>query len=321
MAVGRLLNKKVSLSIAMHALPDDTARLLATWMIPQLDKNGVFYADPAVVKSLVFPMRPEVSIDAVSRILDAMEAACLIVRFEALGRRWLSWPGFAENQPGLRQDRERSEFPEPPKLSERTISGTLPTFARENPAIAGSARENSRENPAIAREKPAEEKGIEEESEEEEKGSAREARPPAPSRRQTRGFGGVILTADEDPRVAAYLATLRPEISETNANLVRNRVSFDDLAIWQETLTLWAANEWRGDNFAGLFERFEAACRGRRVRAAMPAKPAQNVRGKPVMLPQVSDLSASEFSAAEDRARQQRAERAARKAALVEVQA
>ena len=304
MAVGRLLNKKVSLSIAMHALPDDTARLLATWMIPQLDKNGVFYADPAVVKSLVFPMRPEVSIDAVSRILDAMEAASLIVRFEALGRRWLSWPGFAENQPGLRQDRERSEFPEPPKLSERSISGTLPTFARENPAIA--------------REKPAEEKGREEESEEEEKGSAREARPPAPSRRQSRGFGGVILTADDDPRVAAYLATLRPEISETNANLVRNRVPFDDLAIWQETLTLWAANEWRGDNFAGLFERFEAACRGRRVRASMPAKPAASGRGKPVMLPQVSDLSASEFSAAEERARQQRAERAARKAALVE---
>lgn len=320
MAIGRLLNRKVVLSVAMHTLPDDTARLLATWMIPQLDKNGVFYADPAVVRSLVFPMRPEVSIDAVSRILDAMEAAGLIVRFEALGRRWLSWPGFAENQPGLRQDRERTDFPEPPNLSERSISGTLPTFARENPAIAGSPRDFSRENPEKSREKPAEEKGIEEESEEEERGNAREARPLAPSRRQSRGFGGVVLTHHDDPRVAAYLSTIRGEITETNAGLILGRVLLPDLDVWQETLTTWAANEWRADNFAGLFERFDSARNGKRIRAAIPAHTRVNVRGKPIILPQVTDLSSADFAAAEERARAQRAERAARKAALTEAQ-
>lgn len=320
MAIGRMLNRKVSLSVAMHALPDDTARLLATWMLPQLDLNGVFYADPAVVRSLVFPMRPEVSIDAVSRILDAMEAAGLIVRFEALGRRWLSWPGFAENQPGLRQDRERTDFPEPPKLSERSTSGTLPTFAGENPATAGNPREFSRENPDKSREKPAEEKGKGIEKEEEEKGNARDARPLALPRRQSRGFGGVVLTHHDDPRVAAYLSTIRGEITETNAGLIVSRVLLPDCDVWQETLTTWAANEWRADNFSGLFERFEAARNGKRVRAAIPAHTRVTVRGKPITLPQVSDLSAAEFSAAEERARQQRAERAARKAAVTEVQ-
>ena len=36
MARGRMLNRSVSLSAKFQALPDDTSRLLATWIIPQL---------------------------------------------------------------------------------------------------------------------------------------------------------------------------------------------------------------------------------------------------------------------------------------------
>lgn len=59
--------------------------------------------------------------------LDAMEAGGLIVRFEALGRRWMFWPGFGENQPYLRSEKEKTDFPPPLELGEKTLGGCFPT--------------------------------------------------------------------------------------------------------------------------------------------------------------------------------------------------
>lgn len=123
MAKGRMLNRSVSLSAKFQALPDDTCRLLATWIIPQLDCNGVFYADPVVVRSLVFPRRSDVGIEQVAGYLQAIEKAGLIFIFNANGSAWQCWPGFADNQQGLRPDREgTSTFPKPV----RNNSGVTP---------------------------------------------------------------------------------------------------------------------------------------------------------------------------------------------------
>jgi len=100
-----------------HQLPDDTCRLLATWMIAQLDCNGVFYADPNMVRSLVFTRRGDVSLERIEQYLQAMEDVGLIIRFEAGGEIWQHWPGFDRNQPGLRKDRETTNFPPPPASS------------------------------------------------------------------------------------------------------------------------------------------------------------------------------------------------------------
>ena len=135
MARGRMLNKSVSLSMKYHDLPDDTCRLLATWTISHLDCNGVFYADPAIVKSLVFPMRVDLSIQKVAEYLDAMVAAGLITLFKSDGRLWQCWPGFDHNQTGLRKDRENTDYPPPQESAEvihimpeviRKDSGNLP---------------------------------------------------------------------------------------------------------------------------------------------------------------------------------------------------
>lgn len=247
-----MLNREVSLSVKMNALPDDTARLLATWVIPQLDKNGVFYADPTVVRSLVFPMRLEMTADAVSRILDAMEAVGLIVRFEALGRRWQHWPGFAENQQHLRPDRETTSFPAPPALSDKQ-STDLPSYDN---------RTNSGVNPESVRNQSGLREGEgEEEVQVKEKGAPARARP----RRESRGFGEV-LTGHPDPRVAAYLDLLRPEITPHNADAILARVTEDALPVWREVLTTWAMNGWRPTNFAGLFERHDTALNSARVK-------------------------------------------------------
>ncbi len=113
MARGRMLNKSISASKKFHLLPDDTCRLLATWTVSHLDKNGVFYADPVIVKSLVFPRRGDVSIEQVELYLTAMQKAGLIVLFTAQDQLWQYWPGFADNQTNLRSDREKTDFPAP----------------------------------------------------------------------------------------------------------------------------------------------------------------------------------------------------------------
>jgi hypothetical protein len=108
-----MLNKKVSASLQFDQLPDDTCRLLATWTIAHLDVNGVFYGDAAVVRSLVFTRRCDVSIEQVATYLLEMEHVGLIVCYWADGQMWQYWPAFRANQPGLRVDRETAEFPLP----------------------------------------------------------------------------------------------------------------------------------------------------------------------------------------------------------------
>ena len=152
MARGRMLNKTVSLSLKFHDLPDDTCRLLATWIISQLDYRGVFYADPAVVKSMVFPRRTDITIDDVARYLDAMQEAGLIEVFEVRGELWQSWPGFAHNQIGLRAERERTEYPPPPGWSEPEA----PPEDSESPQDGGKLQDDS---PQDAAKKPAEGEG------------------------------------------------------------------------------------------------------------------------------------------------------------------
>lgn len=116
MARGRLLNRTVCASLKFHLLSNDTCRLLATWTIAHLDMNGVFYGSATMVKSHVFPRRVDVSLEDIEGYIQEMIALDLIYRFEANGDVWQCWPGFAENQPNLRRDRERPEYPLPPGI-------------------------------------------------------------------------------------------------------------------------------------------------------------------------------------------------------------
>ena len=137
MARGRMLNKKVCGSVKFQNLPDDTCRLLATWMIANLDVQGVFYGDPAMVRSAIFPRRSDITVDQIECYLKAIEDTGLMWRFEAKGDIWQFWPGFLAEQPGLRTDRETPDFPTPP-TNKPDDAGKMP----------GNIPENSCENPA-----------------------------------------------------------------------------------------------------------------------------------------------------------------------------
>jgi len=159
MARGRMLNNSVCASKKFHDLPDDTCRLMATWTISMLDVQGVFYGDPAMVKSIIFPRRMDITIEQVAGYLDAMEQVDLIRRFEAKGETWQWWPGFMSNQAGLRVDRETPSHPAPPMMpplppappivlnyDEETPSEVLPIDDKQADDCrneAGNSRESS----------------------------------------------------------------------------------------------------------------------------------------------------------------------------------
>lgn len=125
MARGRMLNKKISQSKQIDLLPDDTCRLLATWTIAHLDKNGVFSAEPVLVRSAIFPRRLDITIEQIEHYLSEMEKVGLIQIFEANGEKWQWWPSFIRNQTGLRSDREGTEYPPPPD-DDRQEAGQSP---------------------------------------------------------------------------------------------------------------------------------------------------------------------------------------------------
>jgi len=134
-----MLNNSICASLKFHNLPDDTCRLMATWLISHLDHRGVFYADPAMVKSIVFPRRADITLNQVAGYLDAMEDVGLIRRFQAGGDIWQHWPGFEHNQIGLRADRERTAYPPP---DGRVKVATPPPAA---PQVVGNKPESIRQ--------------------------------------------------------------------------------------------------------------------------------------------------------------------------------
>ncbi len=108
---GRFLSKSISLDEGVNSLPNDTARLLFTWLIPHLDCEGRLHGDATTVKSIVFPRR-SISTRKVDQYLNAIEKSGLIVRYSVNGNAYLFAPHFEKHQTGLQKDREaQSQIP------------------------------------------------------------------------------------------------------------------------------------------------------------------------------------------------------------------
>jgi len=105
MARGRFVSKGISLDEKVHALSDDTCRLLFTWLIAHLDCEGRMYGDAQTVKSIVFPRR-SIKTQTVEKYLRELEVNGLILRYSAPGGLYLWMENFEKHQPGLRKDKE-----------------------------------------------------------------------------------------------------------------------------------------------------------------------------------------------------------------------
>jgi len=116
MPEGRMLKKLISTSQKLAKLKTDSARLLYTWLLPHLDIEGRFSADPHIVKGYVVP-RLKMTPRKITEYLEDMAKNDLIVLYEVDGDKFLQLKKF-KNFQLLREDREsKSQIPAPTKDS------------------------------------------------------------------------------------------------------------------------------------------------------------------------------------------------------------
>ena len=93
MPQGRIVLKRICQSRKLADLKTDGARLLYTWLIPNVDINGCFSGDPGAVKGLVFT-RLKKSVRTVAAYLEDLALVKLIVIYESNGDTFLHIPDF-----------------------------------------------------------------------------------------------------------------------------------------------------------------------------------------------------------------------------------
>jgi hypothetical protein len=110
MARRRMISNAICSDKRVDNLSDDTSRLAFTWLITFADCEGRTYGDPALIRSMLFPRRQDVTIERMERYVQEWAACRLIIWYEAEDDLWIQFPGFVKNQPGLRKDREPESF-------------------------------------------------------------------------------------------------------------------------------------------------------------------------------------------------------------------
>ena len=115
MPEGRMLKKVVSESKSLGNLPNDSSRLLYTWLIPFLDVEGRHSADPEIIKGHIFPKVRAMTIGKIARLLGDLADGGLITLYRGNGEMCLQFNKFREHQK-LNTDREaESKMPAPDK--------------------------------------------------------------------------------------------------------------------------------------------------------------------------------------------------------------
>lgn len=133
MAEGRMLKKNISDSRRLAELKTDSARLLWTWILPYLDVEGRYYADPELVRGKVVPRLKSFTTAKIWEYLQDMHRVGLITLYEADGEKYLQFRNFHEFQ-NLRPGRESgSKIPPPGELPENSGSdpGVIPEYSHE----------------------------------------------------------------------------------------------------------------------------------------------------------------------------------------------
>lgn len=127
MARGRMINNRICADVAVNNLSCDTSRLAFTWLITFADSEGRTYGDPAMVRSLLFPRRYDVSVEAMASYIAEWAEQGLIVWYEAEGDRWIWFPSFEKNQRGLDRRKEgKSIIPAPVLTTEAAHAEYVP---------------------------------------------------------------------------------------------------------------------------------------------------------------------------------------------------
>ena len=122
--------KRICQSRKLAALKTDGARLLYTWLIPNVDVNGCFSADPQVLKGQIFT-RLNKPLKMIAKYLQNLADVGLVVIYKADKDIFLCIPDFADNQHYLNPDSEaKIAIPPPTHEQLKSNSRVTPTQSK-----------------------------------------------------------------------------------------------------------------------------------------------------------------------------------------------
>jgi len=115
MARGRIIVSDITRDKRVNDLSCDTSRLAFTWLVTFADSAGRTHGDPALVKSMLFPRRIDVTADDVAVYLQEWHDSGLVIWYEADDDLWVQFPSFHKHQRGFdRRHEPGTSIPDPP---------------------------------------------------------------------------------------------------------------------------------------------------------------------------------------------------------------
>ena len=108
----RKLHVKVRESLDVNEMPDDFTRLLWVLLPIALDREGRGQDSPAWVRSNVFPLRLDVTLEQIQQAMDWIATHEMLERYQVGGRSYFWVPSFARYQ-GDRTREAESLYPAP----------------------------------------------------------------------------------------------------------------------------------------------------------------------------------------------------------------
>ncbi|MEN6572058.1 MAG: hypothetical protein ABFD24_09475 [Anaerolineaceae bacterium] len=108
----RQLYTKIVDSYDMAAMPDDFTRLFYILLFVILDREGRGVDNPAWLRSKMYPLREDVSLDQINAAMVWIEKRGMIIRYEVDGKKYFVCPKFCDLQSGREKEAE-STIPAP----------------------------------------------------------------------------------------------------------------------------------------------------------------------------------------------------------------
>ena len=144
MPQGRIVLKKICQSKKLAELKTDGARLLYTWLLPNVDINGCFSGDEDVIGGQIFT-RLKKTAKQINGFLQDLDNVGLIIWYDSNGDKFLQIPDFQEKQPSLNPNKEaESTMPVPTPEQVKSKSGISPLKVKGS-KVKGSKVKGSKE--------------------------------------------------------------------------------------------------------------------------------------------------------------------------------
>jgi hypothetical protein len=100
----RKLHLKVIDSFDFNAMPDDFTRV--SWILLTLiaDSEGRGIDNPAWLRSKLYPMRPDVELSNIKKVMDWLSQQGMIIRYSVAGKNYFYIPTFKNYQSGTEKE-------------------------------------------------------------------------------------------------------------------------------------------------------------------------------------------------------------------------